>query len=88
MSAEIDADLTGHNWRQHPDRPCKGRTSEWFLVGVPVRVRSREVKKLVSECMTCPVLKQCEKDALQIGSSGIYGVQGGMSQRTRKLARR
>ena len=87
MSAEIDADLTGHNWRQHPDRPCKGRTSEWFLVDVPLNVKSTAVKKLISECMSCPVLKQCEKDAV-LGNHEMYGVQGGMSQRNRKLARR
>ena len=87
MSAEIDADLTGHNWRQHPDRPCKGRTSEWFLVDVPLNIKSTAVKKLISECMSCPVLKQCEKDAV-LGSYEMYGVQGGMSQRNRKLARR
>ncbi len=70
-------------WWSHPDRPCRGRTAEWFMddVYLPRWKREARMDALVQECMTCPVLAECREDALSRPhlTLGVCAVQGGMT---------
>lgn len=78
----------GQRWWSHPDRPCKGRTNEWFLEGVAPQDVVTESARLVALCMTCPVLGECHKDAQRSRRDFGQWVQGGLGIRGRNKSRR
>lgn len=79
-------------WWKHPDRPCRGRTDEWFLEGVKTSAVHAEAERLVAICHRCPVLAECRADTERNRGALDFGVQGGVfriprSVRLRRKAR-
>jgi hypothetical protein len=70
-----------HDWWGHPDRPCRGRTREWFLIGIRDSTkRAIKTEQLCMECEECPVLEQCRQDVLSVAHGTTpWGIQAGMT---------
>ena len=85
---EAAVSSSSDKWWEHPERPCRGRTAEWFLEDVPHTLMDREVERLVALCQTCPVLGPCRAEATRSISSFSHGVQGGLSIKAQRKVRR
>jgi len=69
-------------WFLNPDRPCKGRPefSDLSLVKpLGNLTRKTQIKRMVKECYSCPVLKECRIDLLASTKDWEhYGVRAGI----------